>query len=97
VRERFLAWKYGISVADYDEMLAAQGGCCAICYGPPTRGRERFDIDHDHSTGVVRGLLCSNCNRAVGLLNDNALSAVRLARYIAGDNAAKQPRSEKAS
>ena len=60
---------YGISVEDYEEMLESQGGGCYICgIGPVGRA---LDIDHDHRTGKVRGLLCSNHNRALGLLGDD--------------------------
>jgi|TARA_R110000868_G_scaffold26592_4_gene102215 hypothetical protein len=60
---------YGITVEDYDEMLESQGGGCYICgIGPVGRA---LDIDHDHRTGKVRGLLCSNHNRALGLLGDD--------------------------
>lgn len=49
--------RYGITLADYDQMLADQGGKCAICE------RElSLDVDHDHDTGEVRGLLCRGCN-----------------------------------
>lgn len=62
--------RYGITIADYDRMLAEQHGCCAIC----KKGNEarRFDVDHCHSTGVVRGLLCRNCNWGIGNLRDSA-------------------------
>ena len=53
----------GLSVEDYDAMLAAQGGVCAICGNPPKT--RRLDVDHDHKTGKVRGLLCHRCNRAL--------------------------------
>jgi hypothetical protein len=60
---------YGISVEEYDDMLESQGGGCYICgIGPVGRA---LDIDHDHRTGKVRGLLCSNHNRALGLLGDD--------------------------
>jgi hypothetical protein len=60
---------YGITVEEYDEMLESQGGGCYICgVGPVGRA---LDIDHDHRTGKVRGLLCSNHNRALGLLGDD--------------------------
>jgi hypothetical protein len=60
---------YGITVEEYDEMLESQGGGCYICgIGPVGRA---LDIDHDHRTGKVRGLLCSNHNRALGLLGDD--------------------------
>lgn len=53
----------GVSVKDYDRMLAAQGGGCAICGNPPKT--RRLDVDHDHRTGKVRGLLCHRCNRTL--------------------------------
>jgi hypothetical protein len=60
---------YGITVEEYDDMLESQGGGCYICgVGPVGRA---LDIDHDHRTGKVRGLLCSNHNRALGLLGDD--------------------------
>ncbi len=60
---------YGITVEEYDDMLESQGGGCYICgIGPVGRA---LDIDHDHRTGKVRGLLCSNHNRALGLLGDD--------------------------
>ena len=49
------------ATVDYDAMLAAQGGVCAICGNPPKT--RRLHIDHDHKTGKVRGLLCFQCNR----------------------------------
>jgi hypothetical protein len=51
-------------------MLERQAGVCAIC-GRPPRGGRALDVDHDHVTGRVRGLLCGNCNRAVGFLDEN--------------------------
>lgn len=61
---------YGLTSDDYDEILARQGGGCAICGGPPNHGTRcrNFDVDHDHATGQVRGLLCNPCNRQVGLV-----------------------------
>ena len=53
----------GVTVEDYDRLLAAQGGGCAICGNPPKT--RRLDVDHDHRTGKVRGLLCHRCNRAL--------------------------------
>jgi hypothetical protein len=51
---------YGLGPGEYDALFAAQGGRCAICGG--TR-RDRLDVDHDHKTGLIRGLLCRNDNR----------------------------------
>ena len=67
-RERELRRRYGLSLADFDAILAHQGGACAIC-------RARFTgtphVDHDHDTRVVRGLLCSGCNRGLGCFDDD--------------------------
>jgi hypothetical protein len=60
-RARRLKRKYGISIRQYDEMLALQLGVCAICHFPPKS--RRLHVDHDHATKRVRGLLCFTCNR----------------------------------
>lgn len=63
--------KYSLSLEDYREMEAKQNGVCRICKGPPTGGRERLSVDHRHTDNRVRGLLCSNCNAALGLFQDS--------------------------
>lgn len=62
---------YGISLTDYDEMLGAQDYTCAICGTTPEENGRRLSVDHDHETNKVRALLCSNCNAALGNLQDN--------------------------
>ena len=68
----------GIDAARYQEMLAEQNGICAVCHKPETRrdgtsGKVRdLAIDHDHTTGAIRALLCSSCNRGLGLFQDSA-------------------------
>jgi hypothetical protein len=52
--------------ADYDELFAGQDGCCLLC-GVANDPTHRLEVDHDHVTGVARGLICMKCNRAVGL------------------------------
>jgi hypothetical protein len=52
-----------ITHGEYDRLLALQGGGCAICGSPPVT--RRLDIDHNHRTGAIRGLLCARCNRAL--------------------------------
>lgn len=65
----------------YDELYKAQRGCCAICSEP----EEKFSwlcIDHDHTTGRIRGLLCPNCNRGIGLLKDSAELLQKAQHYL---------------
>lgn len=59
--------QFGLSDADYEALLAAQGGGCAICKSECATGR-RLAVDHDHSSGKVRALLCFVCNTRVGLV-----------------------------
>lgn len=73
--------KYGMILAAYDEMLIVQGGVCKLCGGVDQRAL-RLSIDHCHKTHVVRGLLCSNCNTALGLLNDDPALMERAAAYV---------------
>jgi hypothetical protein len=72
---------YKITPAEYERLLANQHGACAICKVPPTAKR-RLDIDHDHQTGRVRGLLCTCCNRAIGLLREDATLFQAAMNYI---------------
>lgn len=72
---------YGIDVPDYERLLKQQGGGCAIC-GKKPEERRALDIDHDHKTGKVRGLLCSNHNRGIGLIGDDLMSLVKAMEYL---------------
>lgn len=61
--------QFGIGLAEYNQLMTAQNGVCAICH---QKGKQKLAIDHDHETGKVRGLLCGPCNRGIGLLRDSA-------------------------
>ena len=61
-----LRWRYGISPADYAEMLETQENGCAICGKTAEEDGQRLAVDHDHDTGEVRGLLCGSCNPGIG-------------------------------
>jgi hypothetical protein len=67
--------KFGITIAQYQAMLEEQKSVCAIC-GKPERGTRNgitrwLNVDHNHDTNAVRGLLCTNCNVAVGMMFEN--------------------------
>lgn len=72
--------KYGITIQQYDALFAAQNGVCAICSRPP--GKRRLAVDHCHTTKAVRGLLCVQCNTAIGKLNDDPELLRRAIAYL---------------
>lgn len=83
--------KFNITVEDYDSLLETQGGVCAICGRIPEDnvrfGKvERLSVDHDHDTGNIRGLLCHNCNSAIGFLGDSAENIYKAFLYLGGKN-----------
>ena len=83
-RSHFLKRVYNITIEDYEAMLGKQGGVCAICGGTETKSsqQENFSVDHCHTTGVIRGLLCNNCNRGLGLLGDTIESLTKALEYL---------------
>lgn len=62
---------YGISDLEFNELLVKQGGLCAICKKESV-GKKTLDVDHDHDTGEIRGLLCFHCNTGLGHFRDSA-------------------------
>jgi len=88
-REVHLKADYGISLEDYHAMLARQGGACAIC-------RRKFDqtpcVDHCHSSGKVRGLLCRKCNIGLGFCKDD-LKLMRAATAYLESSQSAPPRA----
>ena len=73
--------RYGLSIAEFEQMLTSQNGVCAICRHPEKR-RYRLSVDHDHESGRVRGLLCSQCNFAIGLMSDEPGRLIAAAQYL---------------
>ncbi len=72
---------FGITPEQYDDMLSKQGGTCAICQRASPDGR-RLHIDHCHATAKVRGLLCHDCNRGLGMFRDNVALFQRALDYL---------------
>ncbi len=73
---------YDLSTEQYEAMIVAHEGKCHVCKQPPTGRWKRLHVDHDHSTGVIRGLLCSGCNLALGHVRDNPQTLRDLATYL---------------
>ena len=84
--ERYYQRNYGIGLEDWRRLHQEQEGLCAICRGEGfTMGRDHVSklmVDHCHSTGDVRGLLCHNCNRALGLLQEEPENIKRALEYL---------------
>jgi hypothetical protein len=82
-RERHLIRKYGVTLADYDRMLLAQNGQCAICNALESEQfKQVFHVDHCHTTGRVRGLLCRGCNHMLGAVEDSSETLQRAITYL---------------
>src|SRR5882672_1412366 len=69
-KNKNLKWWYGISLEDYNYILNHQNNRCAICKKLPEPYKSLY-VDHNHTTNKVRGLLCSNCNTALGFLKED--------------------------
>lgn len=75
--------RYNLRIKGYDELFKAQKGVCAICQQFETNSRVNFlGIDHDHKTGEIRGLLCHNCNSALGFFKDDPKILKRAKKYL---------------
>jgi len=76
---RYLKSRYGLSREDYAALLARQGGVCAICGKPPEK---TLCVDHCHSSGEIRGLLCRQCNFGLGCLGDDQAALIAAVAYL---------------
>lgn len=77
-RKQTLRSKYGIELEEYDKMYNDQKGCCKIC----NKSYKLLNVDHCHSTGLVRGLLCKVCNTSLGGFKDSIESLESAIRYL---------------
>lgn len=79
------SYNYNLTEEQYVGMLAAQGDACAICKDPEWPGGRKSGsphVDHDHTTGEVRGLLCGRCNTGIGQLGDDPARLRAAADYL---------------
>jgi len=74
--------KYGLTLEAYNQMFDGQAGCCALCGVHQSELKKALAVDHCHVTGKVCGLLCHNCNAAIGLLKEDADLIMRAADYV---------------
>ena len=88
VRDMSLRRMYGITLAEYNKLVTTQCGSCAICGVVPCedpeagRNQKCLHVDHDHETGEIRGLLCSDCNRGIGFLKEDSEMLMCAALYM---------------
>jgi len=85
-RDKTKAWQlkhlYGLTLEDYEKLLEAQKGVCAICKKSYRDGGRNLSVDHNHISGKVRGLLCDSCNRAIGVFKDDILTLQNAIVYL---------------
>jgi len=79
-REREHFNKYKLLPGEYEKLFDAQGGMCAICWAPP--GKKGLYVDHDHSSGLNRGLLCNHCNLMLGHAKDSPARLMAAITYL---------------
>lgn len=73
---------YNLTIDDYVKLYTNQKGCCKICGINQSDLKRKLCVDHCHETGIVRGLLCSKCNIALGMLNDNIENLKSSIKYL---------------
>ena len=85
-RKAYLKFKFSITIEQHKQLMVKQKGLCAICGEPENiqeKGKKRrLSIDHDHKTGQVRGLLCSQCNNGLGRFKDRPDLLISAANYL---------------
>lgn len=81
-RKRYLKAKYGINVEEYDRLYESQDGKCSICGTENKENRRHLSVDHCHTTGKIRGLLCQSCNKGLGLFRDKIEFLRKAAEYL---------------
>lgn len=82
-RRAHLKRKYNMSLEEYNDILKKQNGICAVCGESENCNRNKFlAVDHCHDTNKIRGLLCTNCNRAIGLLKENIETLYKIIEYL---------------
>jgi hypothetical protein len=82
IKNTKLLKKFGITLEEKEKIFKNQNNSCAICLATENIRSRDWDVDHCHKTGRVRGILCSNCNRALGLFGDDVNVIANAASYL---------------
>ncbi len=82
--DKILKQNFGITIEEYQNIFDSQSGACAICKRHQSFFKTRLNVDHRHSDGLVRGLLCGNCNRGIGFLEDSSEYLKSAINYLEG-------------
>ena len=80
-KNRILRYRFNMTIDEFDEMVKSQDGKCYICGGVNIIGRD-LDLDHDHTTGQIRKLLCHNCNALIGYIENNIHVVNKALNYL---------------
>jgi|ERR1035437_2421727 hypothetical protein len=81
-RKQGLRLNYSLTLEEYNQLFTSQLGCCKLCGKHQSKEKNALSVDHCHRTGIVRGLLCNTCNRALGLLQDSSEICRLAADYL---------------
>ena len=81
-RNNYLKTKYCITLDEYNNMFIEQEGNCKTCGSHQTELKTRLCVDHNHTNGEIRGLLCDNCNKSIGLLKEDIKTLENIIKYL---------------
>ncbi len=92
-KDKYRNWtlkkNFGIDLNEYREMFNRQNGCCLICNKHQSLLNKTLSVDHCHSTGAIRGLLCDNCNHGIGKFKDSVELLIKAIDYLTNTSTLK--------
>src|SRR3990167_2398116 len=74
--------RYGITITEYNDMVASRAGCCDICHLEPKGHHKKLNVDHNSATNEIRGLLCWQCNIAIGYMKHDSDRLTEASKYL---------------
>ena len=81
-REKQLKYCYGITLEQYNKLYIEQNGCCLICGKHQNELKKKLHVDHNHTTGEVRGLLCQKCNFLISQADEDINILLKAIKYL---------------